>query len=260
MIRVSFGRSERWAKVVPRKLDDTQYSIEFVDFRHADLAAADCVVPLQLLDYGNLRKFQSQHAKKFLIPSTDVVSLCNDKLLLNETLSGSSFRRMVPRLLAAGDRQFPYVLKKRIGSGGRGTYIFKDRDAEARHLPEFDEKSFFRQTYIPGEKEYATHMLLVQRRVLYCSTNEYTMAGELLARGPVWPCHTALNVVIGANVMDLLTALMLALNYNGTCCLNYKIFEGEVMLLEINPRCGATLKQDIRAYLNAYSTAVREQA
>lgn len=50
--------------------------------------------------------------------------------------------------------------------------------------------------------------------------------------------------------------MLRALDYTGTCCIDYKIENGSPKLLEINPRYGASLSGDINRYLAAYLSSL----
>lgn len=116
---------------------------------------------------------------------------------------------------------------------------------------------------MPGQIEYATHMLLVDGKVLYHSTNKYDMSDEFLVKGSArQPQREMLGTDMEENVLRELTGLVRSIGFNGTCCLDYKIMAGNIQLMEINPRVGFSLFRDINRYLGAYigALAVRQQS
>ena len=99
---------------------------------------------------------------------------------------------------------------------------------------------------MPGRTEYATHMLIVDGMVIYHSSNEYEMAQEFSVKGnALAPVSEVIDADVDARIIDELSALLRTIGFNGTCCVDYKIVDGRIRLLEVNPRCGFSLFRDI---------------
>lgn len=60
-------------------------------------------------------------------------------------------------------------------------------------------------------------------------------------------------------LLQLFNRILRALDYEGTCCFNYKFADGIPMILEINPRFGASIVLDIDTYVDAYLSAVQAE-
>jgi hypothetical protein len=100
-------------------------------------------------------------------------------------------------------------------------------------------------------------MLRVDGRTVYHSTNAYEMAGDFMVKGnAMQPIRELLGVDIDFGVIEGFSNLLDMIGFNGTCCIDYKIFDGRIRLLEVNPRVGFSLFRDINRFLYAYQNAL----
>ncbi len=250
-LRVGFGAHANWPQYIRQSLDP-RYAPSFVDLAHADIDDFDVVVPVQIEHYEPLARFPALRGRKFLIPSAEVVALCDDKLKLNEFLVGKGFDNLVPPRRDFGP-PYPYVRKKRRGWYGLHCQIVHGADDE-RDL-DLSDDAWFAQAYVPGETECATHILRVGGRIRYASTVTYTMAAAALVKGQHHaPVSTAFAP--GCTYLDRFAEVLEALEFEGTACLDYRVVSGQPVLFEINPRFGGSLCGDVTAYVDAYIAAL----
>jgi len=185
---------------------------------------------------------------KFLHPSTQVVSLCDDKLNLSQFLAAEGFGEFVPRLRSAG-APYPYVWKKRRGWWGMHCRIVNGPQDESDLNPNDDD--WFSQELVPGEVEFATHILRVRGQIRYVSTYVHKMAAGALVNGVNdSPLHS--GFMRSCIFLDLFSEMLSRLEFEGTACIDYKVVDGRPVIFEINPRFGGSLCSDITAYLDAY--------
>jgi predicted ATP-grasp superfamily ATP-dependent carboligase len=246
-VRVAFGDCSNWEKLIRPHLD-ARYAASFVDLSRVRLSEFDVVVPLQLSHYAPLRRHSRLLGSKFLIPSPRVVSLCDDKLKLSEFLAAEGFADCVPRLRSAG-APYPYVWKKRRGWWGQHCHIVNGpRDESDLDLKDQD---WFAQELVPGEVEFATHILRAAGKIRYVSTFVHKMAAAALVNGVRdSPLHS--GFMRNCLHLDLFSEILSRLGFEGTACFDYKVLNGKPVLFEINPRFGGSLCSDITAYLDAY--------
>lgn len=259
--RIAFGRCGDWENLVATTLDPQRYSFRCVDFTTFDLSLADAAVPLTLDEAATLRRRFGNHHPKFILPEPDVAALCADKRHFNEAMLAREFRAMIPPLYGAAERRWPYLLKRRDALSGNEIFVLRNAEDEARHAEKLRDDAYFCQKYVPGRVEYATHMLLTEGELRYHSTNLYEMAEEYSVKGSgLAPLRERIGAAVAPTILDALTALLRAIGFNGTCCVDYKLEDGEIRLLEVNPRCGFSLFRDINAYLEAYLAVLAEAA
>jgi predicted ATP-grasp superfamily ATP-dependent carboligase len=255
--KIAFGRNGAWESLVAGSIDTDSYAFSCIDFDKFDLRAADYAVPLQVHDAIALRRQYGEEHEKYIIPDAQITALCADKLDFNKAILASDFARMIPPIYDTAKRDFPYILKKRNGASGEGLFIVRNEEDERCCADYLGQEEFFCQAYVPGEIEYTTHMLLVDGDVLYHSTNKYIMSDEFLVKGSAHqPAREMLGTEMEGRVIGELTSLLLSIGFNGTCCLDYKIMDGGIQLMEVNPRVGFSLFRDINRYLEAYIGAL----
>ena len=202
------------------------------------LRECDLVVPLTLEDLDRLRGFGGLLAHGPLpLPDPDCVDLCNDKLAFNRAMIAAGFADCVPRIADA--LPFPYVLKKRIDAWGDNTHVVAGVDDERRLGARLHDADYFRQAFVPGQREYAAHLLVLGGRIAAALTIEYGFTHDLHKKCREQPPHY--RRLRRSTHLPLFRGMLAAIGYEGLCCVNYKLEGGRVRLLEINPRFGASL-------------------
>jgi predicted ATP-grasp superfamily ATP-dependent carboligase len=249
--RIAFGAMPFWEQAIRDNLAP-RYQPSFVDLAEVDPDDYDAVVPLQLMHYAPLERFADLLGRKFLHPSAATVALCDDKRALAEFLIANGFGDHVPQLRSAGP-PYPYVWKRRRGWWGEHTYIVKNpADEEALDLKDSD---WFAQQVIPGNVEFATHLLRVGGAIKYVSTFVHLMASPLVVQGARQVALRS-TLVRGCEHLAVFSAMLERLGFAGTACIDYKIVDGKPVVFEINPRFGASLCADVTAYVDAYVGAL----
>ncbi len=239
-------------------IDLAAYSYRFVDFEQANIFQANCAVPITFRDYENLRHYHAAYRRKYIIPLSEVVDLCRDKKAFNEAIRQTAFAALIPPMLQRHDVQFPFVLKKRISEAGLDVHMIKDATDAAHYAEQIASDDYICQKYVPGAVEYATHMLMAGGKLYYHSTNEYRMGQDFIVKGDaVRPQQEAFGIEADAAIIEQLAGILRAIGYEGTCCFDYKLADGQIQLLELNPRCGSSLFREINLYLAAYHEALR---
>jgi hypothetical protein len=248
---IRFGKSDAWKGLIDSAIDRAIFKYKIGDLHREDFAKFDCVVPLDLPDYNEIKSNYCFYGKKFWAPDRDVVDLCHDKLALNRLLLGGKFAELVPPLRESSKRQFPYIAKRRLDGYGRNSFVVKHSDDEQTIDTKLQSSDYFCQTYIPGSEEFALHVLMVDHKVIYAQTVKHKMGENYYVKGAFK--HPAQTTYLSKNEhIANFSAILMELGYSGTCCIDYKMHNGLPMLLEINPRFGASLTGDINRYLAAY--------
>jgi len=254
-LRVAFGDCPNWEKLIRPHLDG-RYAASFVDLSHTRLSKFDAVVPLQLNHYGPLRRHSGMQGSKFLLPSSHAVTLCDDKLKFSQFLVAEGFGDVIPGLRPAG-KPYPYVWKKRRGWWGAHCRVVNGpQDEIDLDLKDHD---WFAQELIPGEVEFATHVLRVDGEIRYTSTYVHKMSGGALINGVKdSPLHS--GFMRSCLYLDLFSDILARLEFEGTACIDYKVVRGKPVIFEINPRFGGSLCSDITAYLDAYVGSLQSRS
>jgi hypothetical protein len=250
--RIAFGAHEAWDQFILPNLD-ARYEAAFADLAEIDLDAFDAVAPLQIEHYASLARRPDLYGRKFLHPAADVAALCDDKLALTQFLIAEGFGQFVPPLRSAG-APYPYVWKRRRGFWGRHCLMIGGPEGEAG--VDLNDPAWFAQTLVPGEAEFATHILRAGAAIRYVSTFAFKMSGADLVMGK-HHSPLATDFARGCEHLPLFAGILERLGYEGTACFDYKTVDGQPVIFEINPRYGGSLSADVTAYLDAYVGALR---
>ena len=229
----------------------------------AEFDAFDAVVPITLDDHGVIDRAKAAGAsiRTISIPAAQL-DICHDKLALSKRLAALGYGNHVPRdlkfsALAAND--FPVVVKSRRSADGRGTFIVSSAAELEAHIPSLATGDAFLQELIPGDEEFAAHILLHDGLMVFTSTIRYQMPQENLVKGhqhkPLnkhWLPYTPFKPLWHAVLRDLGI-------HSGTFCMDYRIRHGKPVLFEINPRLGASLTRNMSNYLRVYMSCIHQR-
>ena len=222
MIRQSFGKS-------------SEAILRFAPLTDASVAWADLVVPLTL----DQQLLMTEHPKwctpQLPIPTREVIELCSDKVAFNRALQGLGFGLFVPEM--NGDSGYPYILKKRTDENSAHTYIVRGPGDERAYGEMLASPEYFKQRFVPGSKEYATHILFRDGQAVADLTIEYSFASKAPIKGKTPYIHR----LAACPELPLLANMLRELKYEGLCCFNYKRVGMHPWIIELNPRFGGSL-------------------
>ena len=231
--------------------------LSFAEPGAENLRAHDLVVPLTLPDLARLRAFEPLLARNPLpLPDAACVALCDDKLACNRALVAAGFADNVPEI--ADSLPFPYVLKKRIDAWGDNTHVVASAGDECRLAALLRDPDYFCQAFVPGQREYAAHLLVRGGRIAAALVVEYGFERSLHKKCREQPPHYR-RLRRGTH-LPLFRDMLKAIGYEGLCCVNYKLQDGRVRILEINPRFGASLAPWFFVFTRALPRAARLKA
>jgi carbamoylphosphate synthase large subunit len=251
--RILFGEHSTQAPAIARFIDRTRFEPSFADLAHADFAPFDLVVPLSIAQIEAARAANDDGRRRAVLPTPELVALCDDKLACNQWLIAHGFAEHVPALLGPEPDSYPYIRKSRHGDFGAGCIMVADAAAAAALEP-IDAHSF-NQRAVAGADEFVLHLLRIDGQIRFRLCYRYDMGTPLAVRGGGQSAKVTVPAD-AAPALPLCSAILDAMGYEGTCCFNYKLEGGRVQLLEINPRFGGSLVGEVNAYLQAHFAAL----
>ncbi|HOO77747.1 MAG TPA: hypothetical protein PLI51_04690 [bacterium] len=236
-LRILFSEKKDWEKPLRAGFRFTGHEVFFGELSRAAVSNCDLVVPLTIADLAVLNSMRDAVAANPLpIPAQDAVRLCEDKSRLNRFLAAAGFAGSVPALEAVSS--FPYILKKNVDGWGENTHVVRNAGDEERFSDLLARTDYFRQELVPGNREYATHIVFRNGSVVCALDVEYGFETPLPVKGKDRPVYTRVR---RCPHLALFGEVLAAIGFQGLCCFNYKERAGRPMLLEINPRFGASL-------------------
>lgn len=234
-----------------------EFAMTSIDLTMATASDYDLYLPLTLTDYDALR---TSGLDAFLdlaiVPTPSAVEACDDKLVFAELVEQAGLEQYVPRrvgLLAS----CPYVLKKRRDAFGRGTSVITTDPADIERAERLGSADYFAQELVAGATEFATHMLLSRGRLLHHFTARFQMTSDRTIKGIASSGTYAGSYDATPHLAVFEKMLTVVGFFDGVCCFDYKIVDGQPRVFEINPRFGGSLTMDMTAFLQAYRGAVQ---
>jgi len=216
--------------------------------------AFDYVIPLTLADIKYLNEHhQALIGSKTIVPTNDVLDLCNDKLAFCEFFSANGFNDFLP---SRDTSTYPYILKKRISEWGIDSIVMLDKEQESQNLDRLNSDEYMAQEFIAGNREFTSHVVIDKRKILMLKTVEFTFEGDLYIKGRDTKPQTLKRVEHG-DLLELFESMLNLIDFRGICCINYKITDGRIKIFEINPRYGASTGIFINEVLASFKLALR---
>jgi len=236
--KILFSEKPEWTDDIKRGFRFLPHQVEFGPITEDSFSRYDIVVPLSLPALEEARRHSSHQKLALPLPAAKSVRVCDDKYELNQALIKAGFGPCIPKMAQGLALTPPYILKRRIGEWGDGCYIIRSRDDEKAQLDRITNPQYFCQEFIPGSTEFATHILIVKGRIVKALNIKYEFASDAPIKGQV---AYLFKVIDRCPYLDLFAQLLRTIEFEGLCCVNYKVAKGQPFLLEINPRFGGSL-------------------
>jgi hypothetical protein len=252
-LNILFSLHDVWEPPARRSFASLPHKLTFAPIERADLSRFDLIVPLSLADASFLRS-QPDHIRAHVVPLPDAActALCHDKPRLNETLISAGFGAHVPPMGA--DLAPPFICKPMHGENSDNCIMVPDYATILRLGDALEQPGLFRQAAVRGEVEYATHFVLRDGRLERELTVAYHHEAPLFVKG-VAAQPVVARVLGPCPDAQTLAAMLRAIGYNGIGCANFKMADGRLQLLEINPRIGGSLMEYFATFLRSLPQA-----
>ena len=185
--RILFGLKPEWKPGTEASARRAGMRAGMQRLDEAELDHHDAVVPLTLQDQAIL---EARRANGSAIPALFVPAaqrdLCHDKRRFGHFMAQSGFGEHVPRELDANELRaadFPLVVKARHSEYGHRSFIVRDDGELDEHRPALAAGESFLQELIPGDEEYAVHVLLRDGMMVFAAAMHYRMNTANLVKG-----------------------------------------------------------------------------
>jgi predicted ATP-grasp superfamily ATP-dependent carboligase len=236
--KILFSGMPNWVDDIKSGFRRLPHQVDFGSITEDSFQRYDIVVPLSLPALEEARRHSSQQKIALPLPAAESVHLCEDKYEFNQALVKAGFGRYIPKMAQGLALTPPYILKKRISAWGIGCYIIHNCADQEAQLDRITDPKYFCQEFIPGSTEFATHILFVDGKIIKALNIKYEFASDTPIKGQN---ANHLQVIQGCPYLDLFARVLRTVQFEGLCCVNYKVAKGQPFLLEINPRFGGSL-------------------
>lgn len=245
-LRILFSSARpQWEEQIRGSFEGSGHELEFGEFLPAHRHDWDLVVPMTIEELRFLDQVRPLvSGNPIPIPRFEVVSLCDDKARLRRFLADSGFAAHFPG--DAGPRDIPFILKKRIDEWSANCHLIRNEVDARIHAGKIGDPAYIREHWIPGDREFASHVVIRDGRIRAALNIEYQFAGIDAIKGrddaiSLRPCRLP--------HVRLFERILNTIGFEGLCCLNYKESGGVPKLLEINPRFGGSLAPHFQSFL-----------
>ncbi|MEE9331953.1 MAG: hypothetical protein V3U89_06945 [Methylophilaceae bacterium] len=222
------------------------HNIVFGDISPDIILNYDLIVPLTIQDLKNLNSYSSLISGNAIpIPSIASIEMCDKKDLLNNYLIKNGHGFLIPKI--SGTPQYPYILKKIVDYSGVNTHIIYDKQEELKLSALLNDPEYYSQTLIPGQYEFATHILFKNKEIVTSINIEYFFESPTPIKGKSKPLSM---VTCSCPYLDLFSDILTLIEFEGLCCFNYKVYNNQPYLIEINPRFGSSLTPYFLSFIN----------
>lgn len=236
-LKILFPKTE-WEALLRTSFRDTRDQVSFAELSQENIRSHDLVVPLkisELVELDGLRQLLADNP--IPIPSMESIVLCDDKHLLNKALIANGFGACVPEM--GGRLPYPYILKKRLDECAANCHVVSNAEQELEYSELLDHPDYFRQRFVLGRDEYTTHILVRNGKIACAISIKFVFKDDLHTKGK--GCAASYSRICRNHHLGLFAAILRSIDFDGLCCINYKIVDGRPCIFEINPRFGFSL-------------------
>jgi hypothetical protein len=213
------------------------HQLTFGDFTPENIRENDLVIPLNINDLRELKKYPHLTENKLIpIPGIDAINICDDKYLFIQTMIENGFGDLIPKI--GTDLPIPFMLKKRVSSSGNSCYFISNSEQQKEYQQLILDPDYFCQQVVGGADEYATHILFKNNKIVSSLTIKYTFFSGLPINGKEKMMYSYISQ---CDYLDKFSAILNSIGYEGLCCFDYKVINGNPQIFEINPRFGGSL-------------------
>jgi hypothetical protein len=236
-LKILFSKHPGLEQEISKGFRFSRHNITFEEISSADITDFDLVVPLYLRDLKYLNGVRHLiRDNPIPIPSVENITLFDDKFLFNQAVLVKGFAPFIPRM--GGALAYPYILKKRVDNSSNSVHIISNSDEEQLLKDVISSPEYFCQEMIRGSSEYATHILIKDRKIKHSINIEYIFDTDFPVKMKDKEMYRKIS---HCPHLDTFASILTALDFEGLCCVNYKEVDKQPFIFEINPRFGGSL-------------------
>ena len=128
-----------------------------------------------------------------------------------------------------------------------GSEVIYNREVEVKFEKWINNENYFIQEIIPGKKEYTTHILFMDNRIISDLTIKYVYQNEIHLHGKDDSIYTKIS---SCPYLLLFASILKGIKFEGICCIDYIVTNGHPFIFEINPRIGASLSEFLFSFIH----------
>lgn len=129
-----------------------------------------------------------------------------------------------------------FIIKPTVAEYGNNTFI--------RDKIDINDSSFHNnviQEYIPNNKEYVAHIVAKQGKIQCCIVYCYYYDESYHIKGGQFKPKTITKITLEQKYIDQMEKFLIYVKYTGACNFDFLLPDGQLKVMEINPRLGGSL-------------------
>lgn len=226
---------DSWKQLLQKGFRGSVHKVFFNEINSKNCKDYDLIIPFTIEELKN-RQIQDLLANNPIpLPSVESILLYDDKDQFNSMLISQGLGKYIPSI--EGSQAYPYILKKKIDEYGQNSHIIYSNKEEKQYSEKLSSPEYFTQEFIPGKNEYATHVHFEKGKIVSLLNIKYIFQDELSIKGK----NKSIKMISPCPYREEFTTILIATGFEGLCCINYKVKDKLPLLIEINPRFGASL-------------------
>ena len=243
--KILFSLKAEREEDVKKSFSLLRHQISFDEFTPENIKANDLAVPFNMYNLRKLIGYRELTKNSLMpTPTLESVDICDDKYLFYTSLVEKGFEDDMPQV--GKNLKLPYIVKKKVAHMGMNCYVIDTPEKEDQYKNEINDPDYFCQEIIQGKKEYATHLIFRDGKMVCALNVVYIFSTPTYVKGvDKFIC----NRLGKCPHLDLFTDILNAIGFEGICCFNYKEINGKPYVFEINPRFGGSLSMFFFSFL-----------
>lgn len=179
-----------------------------------------------------------------LVPDIRAVDILANKRAFSDHVRAHALQQFAPHTYdSPDDATFPCLVKRTNLNAGAGIVLLHDRAHLEKTLaaPAWRSVDFIFQEFVACPTDYVTHAVCRGGTMIWdCTFAHAPFEGDPIRRGGRKQASPVFHPP--AHIRAQIECFLRPLGYSGPCCIDYKIKpDGNVCVLEINPRLGGSL-------------------
>ncbi|MDB5506820.1 MAG: hypothetical protein JWR75_1458 [Devosia sp.] len=189
-----------------------------------------------------------------LAPELTALAILSDKSKFAAYVQSTGLAEFCPTAYSIADLQFPCVLKRVDLNAGAGIEVVNSQVHLHKLLTQsiWRDRPYILQELIPGVRDYVTHAVCRDGKILWQCSYVYELSGPIQRSG------TRLSISkVEASLETLLVfaRFLEPLSFSGPVSIDYRFTaDGHLKVFEINPRLGGSLMR--RSHVSDLAAAI----
>jgi predicted ATP-grasp superfamily ATP-dependent carboligase len=172
-----------------------------------------------------------------MMPKWDIVCLFQNKQLFNNYVNNNNLVRYIPITYTEPSNSKELVIvKPPCGGNSCGVYLNMLNKVETNIW-----YTHVIQEYVHGDKEYAGYFAVNKGKIIHSFAYSRYYGNRIYIKGDSQDNTTQTKIEIDRKYLDIFEHFFTPVKFTGTCCVDFKIDDGNLKIFEINPRIGGSL-------------------